>query len=117
MTCSDIFRAERLMDELERIHFALDFEVLAEAPFFALGLTPSEREVLRWMIQDKRHKEVAEVPSASPQTIRNHRRSILQTLNAETRTAAAPESPERLKKRHGRIWHRRRHALCEEGST
>jgi DNA-binding CsgD family transcriptional regulator len=100
MTCSDIFRVERLMDELERIHYVLDFEVLAEAAFFALGLTPSEREVLRRIIQDKRHKEVAEVLSASPQTIHNHLRSILQTLNAKTRTAAAAQPPERLKRSH-----------------
>ncbi len=88
------------MDELERIYFAPDFELLPEAPFFALGLTRSEREALRWMIQEKRHKEVAEVRSASPQTIHNQLRSILQTLNAETRTAAAPEPPERLKRSH-----------------
>jgi DNA-binding CsgD family transcriptional regulator len=62
-----------------------------------IGLTAREGEVLHWMIQGKRDKEVAHILSASPRTIHNHVRSILRKLNTETRTAAALEALERLK--------------------
>jgi DNA-binding CsgD family transcriptional regulator len=62
-----------------------------------IGLTVREGEVLHWVIQGKRDKEVADIVSASPRTIHNHLRSILRKLNAETRTGAALEAFERLK--------------------
>jgi DNA-binding CsgD family transcriptional regulator len=62
-----------------------------------IGLTVREGEVLHWVIQGKRDKEVAEILSAKPRTIHNHLRSILRKLNAETRTGAALEAFERLK--------------------
>ena len=62
-----------------------------------IGLTVREGEVLHWVIQGKRDKEVADILSASPRTIHNHLRSILRKLNAETRTGAALEALERLK--------------------
>ena len=62
-----------------------------------IGLTGREGEVLHWVIQGKRDKEVADILSSSPKTIHNHLRSILRKLNAETRTGAALEAFERLK--------------------
>jgi DNA-binding CsgD family transcriptional regulator len=62
-----------------------------------IGLTGREGEVLHWVIQGKRDKEVADILSASPRTIHNHLRSILRKLNTETRTGAALEAFERLK--------------------
>jgi DNA-binding CsgD family transcriptional regulator len=61
-----------------------------------IGLTVREGEVLHWVIQGKRDKEVADILSAGPKTIHNHLRSILRKLNAETRTGAALEAFERL---------------------
>ena len=61
-----------------------------------IGLTVREGEVLHWVIQGKRDKEVADILSASPRTIHNHLRSILRKLNTETRTGAAIEAFERL---------------------
>jgi DNA-binding CsgD family transcriptional regulator len=61
-----------------------------------IGLTVREGEVLHWVIQGKRDKEVANILSASPKTIHNHLRSILRKLNVETRTGAALEAFERL---------------------
>jgi len=61
-----------------------------------IGLTVREGEVLHWVIQGKRDKEVADILSASPRTIHNHLRSILRKLNTETRTGAALEAIERL---------------------
>jgi DNA-binding CsgD family transcriptional regulator len=62
-----------------------------------IGLTVREGEVLHWVIQGKRDKEVADILSTSPRTIHNHLRSILRKLNAKTRTEAAFEAFERLK--------------------
>ena len=69
----------------------------APKEFERIGLTVREGEVLHWVIQGKRDKEVADIVSASPRTIHNHLRSILRKLNAETRTGAALEALERLK--------------------
>jgi len=68
----------------------------APQDFERIGLTPREGEVLHWVIQGKRDKEVANILSTSPRTVHNHLRSILGKLNAETRTAAALEAFERL---------------------
>src|SRR5215469_5841812 len=69
----------------------------APKDFQQIGLTVREGEVLHWVIQGKRDKEVADILSASPRTIHNHLRSILRKLNTETRTGAALEAFERLK--------------------
>ena len=63
-----------------------------------IGLTVREGEVLHWVIQGKRDKEVAHILSTSPRTIHNHLRSILRKLNTETRAGAALEAFERLKR-------------------
>jgi DNA-binding CsgD family transcriptional regulator len=63
-----------------------------------IGLTVREGEVLHWVIQGKRDKEVADILSTSPRTIHNHLRSILRKLNTETRAGAALEAFERLKR-------------------
>jgi DNA-binding CsgD family transcriptional regulator len=62
------------------------------------GLTTREGEVLHWVIQGKRDKEIADILSASPRTIQNHLRTILRKLNTETRTGAALEAFDRLKR-------------------
>ena len=61
-----------------------------------IGLTVREGEVLHWVIQGKRDREIAAILSTSPRTIHNHLRSILRKLNTETRTRAALEALERL---------------------
>ena len=61
-----------------------------------IGLTVREGEVLHWVIQGKRDREIAHILSTSPRTIHNHLQSILRKLNAETRTGAALEAFERL---------------------
>jgi DNA-binding CsgD family transcriptional regulator len=69
----------------------------APEDFERIGLTPREGEVLHWVIQGKRDKEVADILSTRPRTIHSHLRSILRKLNTETRTGAALEGFERLK--------------------
>jgi DNA-binding CsgD family transcriptional regulator len=63
-----------------------------------IGLTAREGEVLHWVIQGKRDPEIAGILSASPRTIHNHVRSILWKLKTETRTGAALEAIERVKR-------------------
>ena len=63
---------------------ALAFTELKQAPtrpipapqdLQQIGLTVREGEVLHWVIQGKRDKEVAEIFSASPRTIHQHLRT------------------------------------------
>jgi len=54
-----------------------------------VGLTARESEVLHWVIQGKRDREISKIISASQSTIHKHVASIPQKLHVETRTAAA----------------------------
>jgi DNA-binding CsgD family transcriptional regulator len=63
-----------------------------------IGLTVREGQVLHWVIQGKRDSEIGRILAASPRTIQNHVRSILRKLKTETRTAAALEASDRLKR-------------------
>jgi DNA-binding CsgD family transcriptional regulator len=53
-----------------------------------LGLTVRESEVLWWIGQGKRDREIALILGISPRTINRHVCGLLTKLNAETRTAA-----------------------------
>jgi DNA-binding CsgD family transcriptional regulator len=91
-----IARAHRNAQAFTALKQAAACTIPAPQDFQRIGLTPREGEVLHWVIQGKRDKEVADILSTSPRTIHNHLRSILAKLNAETRTAAALEAFERL---------------------
>jgi DNA-binding NarL/FixJ family response regulator len=52
-------------------------------------LTGRELEVLRWLAQGKRNREIAAIMNISPRTIQKHVQSILVKLCVETRGAAA----------------------------
>jgi len=54
----------------------------------ATKLTSRELEVLRWVAQGKRNREIAAIMSISPRTIQKHVQSILAKLCVETRGAA-----------------------------
>jgi DNA-binding NarL/FixJ family response regulator len=55
----------------------------------AARLTSRELEVLRWVAQGKRNREIGAIMSISPRTIQKHVQSILVKLCVETRGAAA----------------------------
>ena len=55
----------------------------------ATKLTSRELEVLRWVAQGKRNREIAAIMNISPRTIQKHVQSILVKLCVETRGAAA----------------------------
>lgn len=62
----------------------------AEGAIFAtLGLTPREAEVLHWIAEGKRDREIASIVGVSVRTAQHHVSHILEKLNVETRTAAA----------------------------
>lgn len=62
----------------------------AEAPLTTgRGLTPREFEVLHWITEGKRDREIAVIVGISVRTAEHHVASILQKLAVETRTAAA----------------------------
>jgi len=52
-------------------------------------LTAREREVLGWIAQGKRNREIGAIMSISPRTVQKHVQSILAKLCVETRGAAA----------------------------
>jgi DNA-binding CsgD family transcriptional regulator len=52
-------------------------------------LTPRETEVLCWVAQGKRNREIGTILNASSRTIQKHVQSILDKLGVETRGAAA----------------------------
>jgi DNA-binding CsgD family transcriptional regulator len=52
-------------------------------------LTAREREVLQWIAQGKRNREIGAIMNISPRTIQKHVQSILVKLCVETRGAAA----------------------------
>ena len=53
-----------------------------------LGLTPRECEVLRWITEGKRDREIATILDLSPRTVSNHAHKIFRKLSVETRAAA-----------------------------
>ena len=55
----------------------------------ALGLTPRECEVMRWVSGGKRNREIAVILGLSSRTVEEHVSSILKKLQVKTRTAAA----------------------------
>ena len=57
----------------------------------SLGLTVRECEVMRWIIEGKRDREIAIILDLSHRTVSNHAHRIFDKLNVETRTAAVRE--------------------------
>ena len=56
-----------------------------------LGLTPREREVMQWLCEGKRDREIAIILGLSSRTIEKHVGHIFEKLDVETRTAAASQ--------------------------
>lgn len=54
-------------------------------------LTPRELEVIYWVSEGKRDREIAVILGRSPRTIEKHVCHILAKLRVETRTAAVNE--------------------------
>lgn len=52
------------------------------------GLSKRQNEVLRWMIEGKRNREIAQILSISERTVEKHVEAILRTLEAENRASA-----------------------------
>lgn len=63
-------------------------EAIDHTPLRRAGLSRREAEVLHWMSQGKRDKEIAIILGISYRTVTHHVSAILQKLGVETRTAA-----------------------------
>jgi DNA-binding CsgD family transcriptional regulator len=61
-------------------------------------LTPREAEVMHWIMEGKRDREIAVILGLSPRTVEKHVCHILEKLQVETRTAAANECRELIKR-------------------
>lgn len=55
----------------------------------ALGLTPRECEVMWWVSEGKRNREIAVILGLSSRTVEEHVAHIFRKLQVKTRTAAA----------------------------
>lgn len=55
----------------------------------ALGLTPREAEVLRWVTAGKTNRDIGAILGMSPRTVTKHLEHVFAKLGVETRTAAA----------------------------
>ena len=64
---------------------------LDHAPGPSLCLSPREREVIHWLSEGKRDREIAVILGLSARTIEKHVCHILEKLGVETRTAAVAE--------------------------
>ncbi len=68
----------------------------AETSVYAtLGLTAREAEVLHWVVEGKRDREIASIMGVSARTAQHHVSHILHKLCVETRTATARVALER----------------------
>ena len=54
-----------------------------------LGLTPRECDVMQWLCEGKRDREIATILGLSARTVQKHVGHIFEKLEVETRTAAA----------------------------
>jgi len=70
--------------------------IFSETPRTAKGeltstpqLTPREREVLQWLREGKRNREIGTILGLSPRTVGKHIENVFSKLGVETRTAAA----------------------------
>lgn len=61
-----------------------------------LGLTPRQAEILFWISEGKRNKEIAIILASSARTVEKHVERILESLGVETRSAAAAMAREAL---------------------
>jgi NarL family two-component system response regulator LiaR len=76
--------AVRVMQEFSRLSAqrAEDMKVFSE-------LTEREREVLKWVAEGKRNREIGDALFITEKTVKNHISSILAKLHANDRTEAA----------------------------
>lgn len=82
------------VEQLARREFALGFD--SSEPLLKLGLTPRVAEALLWVAQGKTNSEIAQILGISQSTVKKHLLEIFQTLNVETRSAAALRAIEAL---------------------
>ncbi len=57
-------------------------------PHLCFNLTEREREVLHWMTEGKRNREIGVIMQISFETVKKHVGNIFGKLGVETRTAA-----------------------------
>jgi DNA-binding NarL/FixJ family response regulator len=64
-------------------------------PAAAAGLSPREFDVLRLVVEGRSNKQIAEALFIAPSTVKTHVASLLNKLDAETRTQLVARARER----------------------
>jgi DNA-binding NarL/FixJ family response regulator len=67
---------------------ALDARASLRACLQSLGMTPRQLDVLELLLQGKPNKLIARELRLSVETVKDHVRAVLRTLNVTTRTQA-----------------------------
>lgn len=74
-------------EEHRVILFTEEQPAFNDAMLDPLGLTPRERETLRWIAAGKRNEEIAIILGLSPHTVKRHVERLLAKFNAENRSS------------------------------
>jgi DNA-binding CsgD family transcriptional regulator len=79
-------------------HAGLPKHVWNSLPLSAIHpLSIREAEVLEWVAEGKRNREIATILGLSPRTVEKHVQNIMEKIGVETRTAAGKWWLERLR--------------------
>jgi len=71
-----------------------------EAIALSFKLTPREAEVLYWVVKGKINRDIGDILSSSPMTVKKHLERVFVKLGVETRTAAAAMVLSRIRQLH-----------------
>ena len=71
-----------------------------EAIALSFKLTPREAEVLYWVVKGKINRDIGDILSSSPMTVKKHLERVFAKLGVETRTAAAAMVLSRIRQLH-----------------
>jgi two-component system, LuxR family, response regulator FixJ len=78
---------ERAFDPLAvPVSAAADDEAAAEWQRRVAKLTPRERELMQWLMQDKLNKTIADLMGISIKTVELHRKNLMEKLGAQSAT-------------------------------
>jgi DNA-binding NarL/FixJ family response regulator len=77
--------ASLVIEDFRRLHGA----VATDEQQHFYDLSKREREMLQFLAEGKKNKEIAEILSLAEKTVKNHVSSILRKLHVNTRTEAA----------------------------
>lgn len=100
-TTTDLLSAiESRMNRVQSVQEATQPVFDSAEPLEALGITPSEADVLLWMAQGKSNADIATILNCSVGTVKKHAQHIFDKLGVENRAGAMIIARDTLAARH-----------------